>query len=290
MSQPLTSIEQVSPAVGRPAVGPVRVADALGWGSTLLGTTMIVAPRRVLDTIGIRAKPQNVRWTMAVGVRELLAMTNIVTMRRRRIGMWSRVFGDAMDLALLSRAHRRRRNDRARIRATAGVVGGLMALDLVTAMSLGRAEGTTVPDGALSTGTGAFHDTGGGPTRLRTAITIRRPIDDVRVAYMQFDWSCFAPQELLATGDVRIVAAPGDRGTEVHVDHEPRARAGALGASAARLVGRSPDQVIADELRRFKSLLETGVVVRSETSPEGPSSTRQLFHKTRPARPVGKES
>lgn len=285
MSESQTGIEQASPAVG-----PVRLADTLGWGSTLLGTPMLVAPRRVLRAIGIRDKPQNVRWTMAIGVREQLAMMNIIALRRRRIGVWSRVFGDAMDLALLSRASRRRRNDKARVRTAAGVVGGITVLDLITAIGMSRADRPHVPDGAGSVGTGVEHDTGGGPMRVRTAVTIRRPMDDVRASFQQFDWSVFDPTQLLASGEARIIRAPGDRGTELHLDHEPRTRTGALGATAAKLAGKAPDQVIDDELRRFKSLMETGVVARSESSPEGPSSSRQLFHRGRPAQPARRGS
>jgi hypothetical protein len=285
MSDSKTGIEQASPAVG-----PVRLADTLGWGSTLLGAPMIVAPRRVLRAIGVRDRPQNVRWAMAVGVREQLAMMNIVALRHRRVGMWSRVFGDGMDLALLARAARRRRNDRARIRTTAGLVGGIMAVDLATAVALSRADHTHVKDGSGSVGTGVQHDTGGGPTRVRTAVTIRRPMDEVRASFLRFQWSVFDPTQLLSTGEARIVRAPGDRGAELHLDHEPRRRTGALGATAAKLVGKAPDQVIHDELRRFKSLMETGVIARSETSPEGPSSIRQIFHRSRPAQPAGRKS
>jgi len=65
---------------------------------------------------------------------------------------------------------------------------------------------------------------------------------------------------------------------------------GGIGAVAAKAVGKAPDQLINDDLRRFKALLETGVLARSETSPEGPSSHRQIFHKRQPAQPLGKDT
>jgi hypothetical protein len=276
-----------APGAGGPAVGPVRLADGLGWASSALGAPMIVTPRRFLRAIGVQDEGKAVAWTVVVGVREQLATLNIVANRQRRIGMWSRVVGDTMDLALLAAAYRYKREDGSRLLAAGSLVGGLMALDVFTAVQLTRADRAHVRDGAGSTGVGATHDTGGGPSRVRTAVTIRQPEEDVRHAFREFDWRAFDPAALEAAGEVRFVAAPGDRGIEVHVDHEPGVSGGAVGATAAKLLGRAPDQRINDDLRRFKALLETGVVVGSETSPEGPSSARQILHKREPAQPVG---
>jgi hypothetical protein len=270
-----------------PAVGPVRLADALGWGSSVLGAPMTVTPRRFLRAIGVEADGKTVAWTVGVGLREHLATLNIVANRQRRIGMWSRVAGDTMDLALLAAAYRHKLEDGTRLRTAAAVVGGLLAADLFAAVQLTRADGATVRDGSDSAGVGIEHDTGGGPSRVRTAVTIRRPEEDVRRALRDFHWTAFDPAALEASGELRLTPAPGDRGTEVHLDHEPGVRGGAVGATAAKLTGQAPDQRIGDELRRFKALLETGVVVRSETAPEGPSSARQLLHKRQPAQPVG---
>ncbi len=268
-------------------VGPVGLADALGWGSSVLGAPMTVAPRWFLRTIGVRDDAKAVGWTLAVGVREHLATLNIIANRQRRIGMWSRVLGDTMDLTLLVAAHRTRRQDTQRLQGAMGIVGGLLALDLYTAVQLTRADGSLVKDGGGSTGQGVEHDRSGGPTRVRTAVTIRRPEEEVRGALSSFDWRALDPAALQAAGELRLVKAPGDRGTEVHVDHDP---GGGIGAVAAKAVGKAPDQLINDDLRRFKALLETGVLARSETSPEGPSSHRQIFHKRQPAQPLGKDT
>ena len=273
-----------------PAVGPVRLADALGWGSAALGAPMVLAPRRFLRAIGVEDDRRSVAWTLGVGVREFLATFNINANRQRRIGAWSRVAGDTMDMALLVAAYENKRDDAERLQAAMGVVAGLFLADLFTAIALTRAEGAHKRDGSESTGTGVEHDTSGGPTRVRTAVTIRRTEEEVRRAYLDFEWSAFDPQALLDAGEVRFIPAPGDRGTELHLDHEPSVRGGAVGATAAKVVGQSPDQKIEDELRRFKALLETGVLNRSETSPEGSSSARQIMHKTRPAQPVGEDA
>lgn len=273
-----------------PAVGPVGLADALGWSSSALGLPMTVTPRRFLRAIGVDDDRKAVAWTLAVGAREHIATLNIVANRQRRIGMWSRVAGDTMDLGLLAAAYCHKQKDAIRLQRAMGVVATLLAADLFTAIQLTRADGANVRDGSHSTGVGADHDTGGGPTRVRTAVTIRRAEAEVRQAFHDFDWTAFDPAALEASGDVRFRPAPGDRGTEVHLDHEPAARGGAVGATAAKVIGQAPDQRIGDELRRFKALVETGVVARSEKSPEGPSSARQILHKRQPAQPVGEDA
>lgn len=50
----------------------------------------------------------------------------------------------------------------------------------------------------------------------------------------------------------------GDSATEVRVDVEYDAPAGALGASIARLFGEEPGQQIEEDLERFKRVMETG--------------------------------
>ncbi len=273
-----------------PAVGPVGLADALGWGSAALGAPMVLSPRRFLRAIGVEDDRKAVAWTVGVGVREFLATFNINANRQRRIGAWSRVAGDTMDMALLVAAYEHKRDDAERLQAAMGVVATIFLADLFTAIALTRAEGAHKRDGSESTGAGVEHDTGGGPVHVRTAVTIRRPEDEVRREFLVFEWSAFNPAVLEASGDVRFVPAPGDRGTEVHVDHEPAVHGGAVGAAATKVLGQAPDQVIHDELRRFKALLETGVLPRSETSPEGHSSARQILHKRQPAQPVGEDA
>ncbi len=271
----------------RPAVGPVRLADALGWGSSVLGAPMTFAPRRFLRAIGVQEDSKTVAWTLGVGVREHIATLTVIANRQRRIGMWSRVAGDTMDAALLLAAYKHKCADPGRLNIALGLVGGIFAADLYTAVALTRAEGGDISDGSGSTGVGVDHDTGGGPTRVKIAVTIRLPQDEVRKAFRQFEWSAFDPATLEAVGDVRFTKAPGERGTEVHIDHEPPAPGGSIGATAAKLLGQSPDQKINDELRRFKAFVETGVIPRSETSPEGASSARQIMHKRQPAQPIG---
>jgi hypothetical protein len=244
---------------------------------------MLFAGRRLLRTIGIRpdAKPRLI--LAAVGLRELLALQTIVAMRHRRVGAWSRVVGDTMDLSLLGAAWRTRREDGRRLLGAMAFVLSILTGDVIVALRLSRAEGVGVSDGSTSHGVGAAHPPPTGPTSVRTAITVLASEQALRRAFADFPWSAFDPRAVEAEGRIRFHAAPADRGTELHLNLEPRVPAGAIGASALKLVGKSPDQKINDELRRFKAVLETGVEVRSDKTPAAFSSRRQIFQ--RPAQP-----
>jgi uncharacterized membrane protein len=85
-------------------------------------------------------------------------------------------------------------------------------------------------------------------------------------------------------GSIRFTEAPGGRGTEVRVGLRYAQPGGTAGAAVARLLGEHPEQQVRDDLRRFKQVMETGEVVRSEGSPEGTQAARQL--RQRPARPM----
>jgi uncharacterized membrane protein len=59
-------------------------------------------------------------------------------------------------------------------------------------------------------------------------------------------------------GEVRFTDAPGRRGTEVHATIRYRAPAGRLGRAAARLLDPGFEQMVKEDLRRFKHVLEAG--------------------------------
>jgi len=93
-------------------------------------------------------------------------------------------------------------------------------------------------------------------------------------------WTSTGSSALWNRGQVRFEPAPGNRGTEVHVDLEYAPPAGPIGVAVARLLGEEPSQQIAGDLRRFKSILETGDVPVSEATVGG--RTRRQ----RPAQPI----
>jgi hypothetical protein len=83
---------------------------------------------------------------------------------------------------------------------------------------------------------------------------------------------------------VTFKKAPGDRGTEIHVDLEQTAPGGKLGEMLMKLSGKEPLAKVKDDLRRFKAQFETGEIPRSDGVPEGELAERKL--KQRPAQPL----
>jgi hypothetical protein len=102
-----------------------------------------------------------------------------------------------------------------------------------------------------------------------TAITVYRPQDEVRRL-----WSEHRPQNI--DGAVVFKDAPGDRGTEIHVDVQPSGLRALFGSGALPKVK--------DDLRHFKQRVETGEIPRSDATPEGERAERKL--KQRPAQPL----
>jgi uncharacterized membrane protein len=87
------------------------------------------------------------------------------------------------------------------------------------------------------------------------------------------------------TASVVFREAPSDRGTEVHVDLGDVAPHGAVGA-IRKATGTDPLAITRDALRRFKQIVETGEVARSDASPEGERVQGKLSQ--RPAQPLSR--
>ncbi len=100
----------------------------------------------------------------------------------------------------------------------------------------------------------------------KAAITVMRPREEVQRLWA----SAESGPERLRDAAVRFADAPGDRGTEVHVD---------LGDDGTIDRARAKD-----DLRRFKQRVETGEIPRSDATPEGERFERKL--KQRPAQPL----
>ena len=118
--------------------------------------------------------------------------------------------------------------------------------------------------------------------KSRAAVTVNLPRDQVEHLWRSSE---YRPEYIEgADAAVTFKDAPGDRGTEIHVDLEAKAPAGRLGEIVQNLVGSEPLAKLKDDLRRFKQHVETGVIPRSEGTPEGERAERKL--KQRPAQPL----
>lgn len=69
------------------------------------------------------------------------------------------------------------------------------------------------------------------------------------------------------SGAVSFRDAPGDRGTEIHAE-----------------CGDEPRAEVLDALRRFKQVVETGEITRSDATPDGEKAEAKLDQ--RPAQPL----
>ena len=223
------------------------LARFLGWFSIGLGTAELLFPGVVRRAIGGGDR----RLIRLMGLRELAHGAGILTSARPTGWVWSRVGGDALDLAALGVIAR---HGRVRTFAAIANVLPIAAADVFEARHLTKKEGE--PHSGR---------------RIRKAVTISKPRAEVEQAW---DLSDYVPT---------FADAPGGRGTEVAVELVEDPRAGDFGLLAQKLSGRDPATDLADELRRFKSRVETGEVMRSDSTPDGHRLGSHL--KQRPAQP-----
>jgi hypothetical protein len=108
----------------------------------------------------------------------------------------------------------------------------------------------------------------------KAAITVLRSREEVERLW---ESSEHRPQDVTTT----YKDAPGDRGTEIHLELAEQGRMAGL----AEKVGAVPALAKAkDALRRFKAEVETGEIARSDGTPEGELAERKF--KQRPAQPL----
>jgi hypothetical protein len=241
------------------------LARFLGWFSVGLGTAQVAAPRVLAKAVGASGEGRSVTTMRAMGLRELTHGTGILLRPRPTAWVWSRVAGDALDLALLGLVAARNPGRRGR---TAFAIANVLAVaipDVYEGRYLSRKTGPP-SSGKL----------------VRKAVTINKPRQDVESAWLAEG----ALQDIVreADGSVRFQPAPGDRGTELIVEFLFDPPLGDFGVAATKLTGRDPATQLADGLRRFKSRLETGEVLRSDSTPDGHSLANHV--KQRAAQPL----
>src|SRR3954468_17003128 len=108
----------------------------------------------------------------------------------------------------------------------------------------------------------------------KAAITVNRPREELQRLWQS---SAYRPEYIeKAHAAVTFRDAPGDRGTEIHVDLQQETRGGKLGDVAQNLFGTPALAKVKVDLRHFKQQVETGEIPRSDASPEGERVERKL--------------
>jgi uncharacterized membrane protein len=290
------------------------LARFLGWASAALGIPMLASPRRFDRAIGVPDDASAQAWTLVVGVREIVVAACILSERRPAEWLWSRVAGDVMDLTLLASALRKDNADRGRILGAMGAVVAIGAADVTASLrNTGRIDaehGRVEVKGAITvrrspeeayrfwhefenlpvfmthlesvrTNNGRSHWTAKGPAGRRAEwdAEIVEDLPNEMISWRSVDGAA-VPN----AGRVRFTPAPGGRGTEIRLDMSYSPPGGVAGAVALKFSAEDPQRQVRDDLHRFKQVIETGVVVRSDGTPEG-TDTRRLINQ-RPAQPL----
>jgi uncharacterized membrane protein len=289
--------------------GGESTADGLGYFSIGLGLAELLAPSAISRLIGIKHPDErNITTVRLMGLREIGHGLAILTNQQPTKAVWSRVAGDAIDLALLGRTLANPENDRGRtVFATVNVLA-VTALDLMTAKQLSK-QPRTVANAQMEQGI----------IRTKRSITVNRPVAEVYAFWRNFEnlptimrhlesvtvtgdrrshWVAKAPAgksvewdaettedreneriawrsvedaDVYNAGTVEFMPAPGGRGTEVRVTLEYDPPFGKLASKIAMLWREEPGQQVQDSLRQFKQVMEFGEVLLSDaTKRRGP--------------------
>ena len=289
-----------------------RLMRFLGWLSLGLGIPPTLQPGGFLRAIGIKDTPRRRAAAVTlVGMREFAAAGGLLYLNSPA-WLWGRVGGDILHLSMLGNCLRSRCSwDRRRTAAALAAVAGITAVDTYAAItrSRARAMAETVATTTINKPPQEVYDRW---RQLTSLPTFMAHLDEVRVTgertshwrtvpvggrCIEWDaeitedvpgqriaWRSTENADIWNEGTVSFREAPGGRGTEVYVRMRYALPGGRLGELMARLLGEDPRQQLDDDLRRFKQVVETGEVVRSEGAPIGKRARREFPQ--HPARPL----
>jgi uncharacterized membrane protein len=279
-----------------------RIARGLGWFSLALGAAEVAAPGIISEIAGINggAKTRNLLRSPVYGLREVAAGVGILSQQTPATWLWARVAGDVLDISSLISALGSPENDSRRVKAALVSVLGVTALDLYCAQQLSQDKRRGMSRGSRSSETIATVWVNKSPeqaysfwrnfenlpqfmqhlesvesldenrSRWRANILGRRfewiAQIDQDLPNELITWRSVAGSDVANAGTVFFEPAPGRRGTIVRAEIRYDAPGGALAAGLAKLLRKLPRQMIEDDLRAFKQVLETGEVIQSDAS------------------------
>jgi len=281
-----------------------QMAKALGWFSLGLGLAQVAMPRQVANLIGLPGDEDDQKVMRVVGLREIASGLGILGQAKPTPWLWSRVGGDAMDLALLRSAMDSPWARKDRVTTATLAVLGITAADLLCSTKL-----TAEPDQPFQAVTMQTND-----VQVMAAVTVQAPVSEVFAVWDGFQglprfmtdaatvqvmgdrqsrwtipgpagtslewgvqitnivpneqiaWSTTDGGLFMAEGTVRFRTAPGNRGTQVVFDAHFSPPGGELGKKIAQPLADVLKVKIGNDLRRFKQLIELGEIVHSDDS------------------------
>jgi uncharacterized membrane protein len=287
-------------------------ARSLGVLSLALGVSELTLPGQVARLIGVSDSARTRNVLRVLGAREVASGLGLLSKPDSAAPVWSRVAGDALDLALLFAAFGTKRTSRARLAATTAAVAGITALDVLGASRLSRKasmQQLTLPIHVVRAITvnrspevvyqfwrklenlprfmshlesvqeqqdGSSLWRAKGPAGITIEWQAEITLDKANEALA---WRSLEGTAVPNRGVVRFKPGPAGQGTELRVELKYDPPGGKLGAALAKLFGEEPSQQIAGDLRRLKQVLETGSIAHSD------ASIHEGMHAARPAAP-----
>lgn len=302
----------------RGLINQEKLARGLGWFSIGLGLAEVLTPRGVAKIAGVRGNTALIR---LFGLREIASGIAIFMQQNKQqkpaAALWSRVAGDALDLACLGAAFASPDSKKGRVTFATANVLAVTALDVICARQLSSQNGNQTEgrntsvnksvvinsspeelyqfwhdlenlprfmqhvESVQTTGPGRSHwivkAPAGSTVEWDAEITEDRPNELIA-------WRSLEDADVYNSGSVRFERAPGGRGTVVKVEMEYDPPGGIIGKGIAKLFGEEPEQQIYDDLRRLKQVIEIGEVVISDGTVWDNGVLTQ-----RPAQPVASE-
>jgi uncharacterized membrane protein len=258
-----------------------RLANGLGWFSIGLGVSELIAAGAMANFIGVRNSSSNRSVLRAYGVREIAAGIGILAQQRPAGWLWARIAGDMLDLASLASAVTSGGSKGGRLARSIGAVAGVTALDLYCASQMDR----------LPQSRG--HDEQSRRASHSALITIDRPAEDLYrqlrdfmrargeggeshiftsgveivedPASQRLRWRARPAAGITVSGNIHFQPAPANRGTIVKAELDSPL-SGMAGRIAGRAVRYAGGELLQNELRKFKQLVETGEIATSDST------------------------
>ena len=282
----------------QPQSSAAQLSRGLGLLSLGLGMAGLLAPKGLARTMGVKDSGGNSAVLRMTGMRELAQGAGILRSSQPAGWVWTRVAGDVMDvsfvgLKLLTGDTRRGGQSM----ATLAMLLGIAAADVYCATqlsgdSLGREQvlkAVTIrrPQADVyrywrdfeklprfMNNLESVHVTGERTSHWRAVGPAGRTVEwDAEIVEDRpneaIAWRSTGSSQVSNSGRVTFKAAPGDRGTEVHVEMGYEPPAGQLGRMIATVFGREPSMQVESDLHRFKQIMETGEVIRSDAVQRG---------------------